>query len=416
MTAPATADRSEFRHILVSGASVGAVTAAAVVLFLLASRVLPAGIVSSLALMIIVLAGGVLAAFLPGFFAAARTVQGVASAAAIGLWGTIAFMAIDIILLRPFKAYPWTWDAIGGGGTGGRRGRLRSGVCGWERSLRCDSRVRSSCSPSPAPGHCCSASPCSGPGFVSCAACRICSRTTWRLAPPRSMPRLRPRIEFFLLIAGVSQLSAQGRGRDVRVGYGRWDSGNQSKSYELRTDAPIAGIFSHGLAIQVLIHDNLGRHHAFYGAGWQLHAFRRRAKFGPYALAGVSVGVSTDTSSQELAALWTLGGGVEWRAIPWAAFGLETVYRMQDVGPRGFWRTAANSRDGIAASIGFSMTIGRSVDRRWPTPGQERTAQPPRPPLMIIGDVTGSAAGIVKTALDALGTPYVWGGTAANGV
>src|SRR5882672_3116103 len=117
MTAPATADRSEFRHILVSGAIVGAVTAAAVVLFLLASRVLPAGIVSSLALMIIVLAGGVLVAFLPGFFAAARTVQGVASAAAIGLWGTIVFMAIDIILLRPFHAFPWTWDAVGGGST-----------------------------------------------------------------------------------------------------------------------------------------------------------------------------------------------------------------------------------------------------------------------------------------------------------
>jgi len=117
MTAPATADRSEFRHILISGTIVGAVTAAAVVLFLLASRVLPPGIVSSFLLMLIVLAGGVLAAFLPGFFAAARTVPGVASAAAIGLWGTIVFMAIDIILLRPFKAYPWTWDDIGGGST-----------------------------------------------------------------------------------------------------------------------------------------------------------------------------------------------------------------------------------------------------------------------------------------------------------
>jgi len=26
-------------------------------------------------------------------------------------------VAIDIILLRPFKAFPWTWDAIGGGST-----------------------------------------------------------------------------------------------------------------------------------------------------------------------------------------------------------------------------------------------------------------------------------------------------------
>ena len=115
----ATVDRSEFRHILLSGTIVGAVTGAAVVLFLLVSRsgLLPAGIVSSFVLMLIVLAGGVAAAFLPGFFAASRTVHGVASAAAIGLWGTIVFMAIDIILLRPFQAFPWTWDAVGGGST-----------------------------------------------------------------------------------------------------------------------------------------------------------------------------------------------------------------------------------------------------------------------------------------------------------
>jgi len=103
--------------VLLSGTIVGAVTAAAVVLFLLVSRVLPAGVVTSLLLTIIVLAAGVAAAFLPGFFAASRTTQGVASAAAIGLWGTIVFMAIDIVLLRPFRAFPWTWDAVGGGST-----------------------------------------------------------------------------------------------------------------------------------------------------------------------------------------------------------------------------------------------------------------------------------------------------------
>src|SRR5213083_1634898 len=113
----ATVDRSEFRHVLLSGTIVGAATAVAVILFLLVSRLLPAGLVASLLLSIIVLAGGVGAAFLPGFFAASRTTQGVASAAAMGLWGTIVFMAIDIILLRPLRAYPWTWDAVGGGST-----------------------------------------------------------------------------------------------------------------------------------------------------------------------------------------------------------------------------------------------------------------------------------------------------------
>src|SRR6266571_2847075 len=113
----ATVDRSEFRLVLLSGTIVGAATAVAVILFLLVSRLLPAGLGTSVLLMIIVLAGGVAAAFLPGFFAGSRTTQGIASAAAIGLWGTIVFMAIDIILLRPFKAYPWTWDAVGGGST-----------------------------------------------------------------------------------------------------------------------------------------------------------------------------------------------------------------------------------------------------------------------------------------------------------
>ena len=228
---------------------------------------------------------------------------------------------------------------------------------------------------------------------------------------------MRPRIELLLLIAGASPLVAQGGGRDVDLRYGRWYQGNQSNSYELRTDAPLAGIFSHGFAAQVIIHDSLGRHRAFYGAGWQLHAFRRRATVGPYLLGGVSLGISTDTTSQELAALWTVGAGVEWRPIPWAAAGLETVYRRQDVGPRGFWRAAPNSRDGVAAAIGFSVTIGRGVDRRWGrSSGDGRSAGAPgAPPLTVPATITGNAADIVRTALDALGTPYVWGGTAENG-
>jgi len=213
---------------------------------------------------------------------------------------------------------------------------------------------------------------------------------------------LRPRIELLLLIAGVSSLPAQGRDLDLRVG--RWYQGNQSHTYELRTDAPLGGIFSSGFAAQVMIHDSLGRHHAFYGAGWQLHAWRRRSKLGPYALTGVSLGISTDTTVQELAALWTIGAGIEWRPIPWAAVGVEGVYHLQDVGPRGFWHTTPNTRDGIAGALGVSVAIGRSVGRR-----------SRRPPPEVPTTIAGNAAGVVRTALDAIGTPYVWGGTAANG-
>lgn len=116
-TAPATTDRSDFRHILNSGTRVGAVVGAAVVVYLLISRLVPPGIAQALLQTAIVLAAAVAASLLPAQWTTARSTEGIAAAAAVGLWGTIVFMAIDIIVLRPLQAYPWTWDAIGGGST-----------------------------------------------------------------------------------------------------------------------------------------------------------------------------------------------------------------------------------------------------------------------------------------------------------
>lgn len=223
---------------------------------------------------------------------------------------------------------------------------------------------------------------------------------------------MRPRIELLLLVVGVSDLSAQGR--DVDLLYGRWYRGNQTTTYELRTTTPLGRVFGHGLAAHVLVHDSLGRRRAFYGAGWELQAFRHRRTFGPYAIAGAALGLSTDTAGQRLAALWNLGGGIEWRPIAWVAVGMEVRYRLQDIGPRGFWRTR-ETRDGVGAALTVSLGIGKRAWRGGGGSGDggvpPRPPLPPTPPLMIIGN----AAGVVRTALDALGTPYVWGGTAANG-
>jgi len=222
---------------------------------------------------------------------------------------------------------------------------------------------------------------------------------------------LRPRIELLLLIAGVSTLHAQGR--DVDFLYGRWYQGNQSTSYQLRTARPLGSVFSHGLSGYVLLHDSLGRNRAFYGAGWEFQAFRHRRPFGPYAIAGVALGLSTDTSSQELAALWNLGAGLEWRPIAWMALGVEARYRMQDIGPRGFWRASDDARDGIGAALTFSLGVGKAP---WRGGGQSSGAgTPARPPPTPPSTITGNAADVVRSALDVLGTPYVWGGTAANG-
>lgn len=116
-SAVATTDRSDFRNVLVSGTKVGVVTGIAVVAYLVLMRFLPAGVARDAILSVLVLAAGTLVSLLPGEWAGSRNTEGVAGAAAIGLWGSIAFMAIDVLVLRPFKAFPWTWDAIGGGST-----------------------------------------------------------------------------------------------------------------------------------------------------------------------------------------------------------------------------------------------------------------------------------------------------------
>ena len=114
---PNAIDRSDFRHILIGGTPLGITIGAAVIIYLLVSRRVPDGIVQALLEMVVVIAAAVAATFLPAQWTTARGTEGIAAAAAVGLWGTIVFMAIDVIVLRPLKAYPWTWDAIGGGST-----------------------------------------------------------------------------------------------------------------------------------------------------------------------------------------------------------------------------------------------------------------------------------------------------------
>lgn len=212
---------------------------------------------------------------------------------------------------------------------------------------------------------------------------------------------MRLRTELIVLLTCLpAGLAAQGR--DVEVLYGRWYSGNRANTYELR--------FGH-LRAQVLVHDSLGRRRAFYGAGWELRALRRPGTLAPYVVAGVSLGLSTDTAVQSLAALWDVGGGVEWRPISPFALGLEARYRLEDRGPRGFWRPATGSPDGVSVAARVSIAIGGGGGGGGGTRAAEARLPPPEVPLMI----TGSAADVVHTALDALGTPYQWGGTAANG-
>ncbi|HEX4634187.1 MAG TPA: hypothetical protein VH163_10150 [Gemmatimonadales bacterium] len=113
---PTLTDRTELPHVLMSGAKLGALTAGWVVLYLVIWRYVP-GTAGGLLNSVVVLLGGLSMALLPAQWTGARHTEGIAGAAGVGLFSTVVFSAIDIIVLRPAHAYPWTWDAIGGNST-----------------------------------------------------------------------------------------------------------------------------------------------------------------------------------------------------------------------------------------------------------------------------------------------------------
>lgn len=198
---------------------------------------------------------------------------------------------------------------------------------------------------------------------------------------------------------------------EVALHLGRWLGDDAARTYELRSGGRLFGPFSRGFTALVVISEPLGRRRAFYGGGLDLFLLRPSGGFGAYGVAGVSLGLSTDTGPQKLSAQWSLGAGLEWRPVGFALFNVEGRYRVEDRGPRGFWATT-DSHTGVAWAAGVGVRWGRGGGRRRDAPAApERAVGPVTAPATV----AGSAADVVRAALDALGTPYRWGGTADNG-
>lgn len=114
VTASAAHDQTNLTHVLRRAALLGALQALLVLAFSLASRALsgaPELVVRSL----IVLVGLAATTLLPGRWTRARSIEGIAGAAAIGLGATVTFTLIDSLLLQWIGTYSNRWLEIGGG-------------------------------------------------------------------------------------------------------------------------------------------------------------------------------------------------------------------------------------------------------------------------------------------------------------
>ena len=108
----AAGERTDARSAVLWGVQIGVVTALAVIVFVKGGELV--GTAATWLRAVVAFTGGCLVAFLPARWVGARTGDGIAAAALVGLVGTCAFSVIDIAVLRVVDLYPWTWDAIGG--------------------------------------------------------------------------------------------------------------------------------------------------------------------------------------------------------------------------------------------------------------------------------------------------------------
>jgi hypothetical protein len=210
-----------------------------------------------------------------------------------------------------------------------------------------------------------------------------------------------------LACACTAPLAGQGATRRIDLRYGEWNraDGGSAANYALRSTRPLIGPVQHGLGVHVVVDQRAGRRRAFYGAGYEVTAFRGRRGLALFPLAGAAFGLSTDSTGDAFAALWRLGAGAEWRPFAPLALGVELAYAVEDRGPRGFWRLGAR-REGWQVNAGITLHWGAGSRER----GAGRGPPPTRPAV-----IEGPAAGVVEIALNAIGTPYRWGGTAENG-
>ena len=208
-------------------------------------------------------------------------------------------------------------------------------------------------------------------------------------------------------LVGACPLTAQGI--EGQVGRFYHDSGWDV--YRLGVSRPLAGVFGLGLHGNYLRRSD-GGDGGFAGISADLTAFKGGGE-GPYLVAGVGGGMGSPRSGDfsSVWGSWSAGAGYELFPASFLAFGAE-----------GRWRELSlDRRTGLEVTAGLSIRFGGGGRKR-PAP----VSMPAQPVADAILPPAGVAEGgetrplhrresVVATATEAMGRPYSWGGTGAEG-
>jgi hypothetical protein len=107
-------DRTDVPHIVRSSVQLGLLECIFVFLMSLTSRFL-SGPVETVLMAVLLVIGLGLVSGLPGLWTRARTIEGIAGAAGIGLGAAAVYLLVDVALLQPIGTYTNRWRELGGG-------------------------------------------------------------------------------------------------------------------------------------------------------------------------------------------------------------------------------------------------------------------------------------------------------------
>jgi hypothetical protein len=185
------------------------------------------------------------------------------------------------------------------------------------------------------------------------------------------------------LLAGASVLSAQGVAVSAAALLESDLASQLSLGYELRPLGPVR------LSLGAL---RLGASNGDrWGAGFDL-GLRLGQRIRLYPVAGVAAGWGTGSAEGTWGG-WSAGLGYE--VLRGGGFGLAF---------EGRYLRLSNPGDALALALRASYRFGRPASPPAPSPA-----------LSIAPGSSVLAAEVVQSAMDLMGSPYVWGGTDANG-